>query len=457
MDYIPKPGDHISYFSPDFGTKEYPFIDEIKAGESFTLSVPDFIFFDSDNALSIAAFLNTNDDENSLNDEAYTYVVNSAQLGIDLRFVQFPGTQSCIEQALQFDYYIINESCSPVAANIPYRILVTDEADVLLHEENLLIENILEEGGFHGGSYSMDMQMNTAPLFVTITLEVDGDIDVFNNVSASEFSIPIEIVNEQFLNTFTTEEDLSYNINYETLNPIGQIRTYQGEKFLAVSGDAFSEDNFCSDPFILFDNPLGYNGLNAQLDMCTDLNNKTNPTLKFDLVQFTDDDHGYPDLITCLCRLSIRSANYSFVEYYYGLEEGELNQYSYDLPQGFYGEISLQFYTKSLRNSGFFQGDVILIDNLAITGTTATDDQDLRPQNAVIFPNPTSDILNVRLKKNAVQYSIVNSEGVLIKKDKITSLEEEINLNLLSSGYYILNFNYEDTSRESIPFAHIIR
>jgi len=22
MDYIPKPGDHISYFSPDFGTKE---------------------------------------------------------------------------------------------------------------------------------------------------------------------------------------------------------------------------------------------------------------------------------------------------------------------------------------------------------------------------------------------------------------------------------------------------
>lgn len=80
------------------------------------------------------------------------------------------------------------------------------------------------------------------------------------------------------------------------------------------------------------------------------------------------------------------------------------------------------------RNGGL---SVRCVREAMITNTEEISDEEL-----VIYPNPFTDVINVNLSTGT--YIIINLEGAIVKKGKITP---QIDINQLASGSYFLKIN----------------
>lgn len=112
-------------------------------------------------------------------------------------------------------------------------------------------------------------------------------------------------------------------------------------------------------------------------------------------------------------------------------------------------------YSNASANVDFTIGEVI-ID----TGTDGTNDitqgfhqtnwvflgvEDFAPNyEANIFPNPTSDVLNIKTNSfENVTYMLYNAQGELVIKDKLSGEQTPIQLTQLAPGNYSLTLNSE--------------
>lgn len=89
-------------------------------------------------------------------------------------------------------------------------------------------------------------------------------------------------------------------------------------------------------------------------------------------------------------------------------------------------------------------------------GTLGTNSIDTL-QNTVIYPNPTTDILNVSFDSNRLDYptsySIINILGQTIQTKKIDVKQQlQINVANLAQGMYFLQLVKNGSSRQTIPF-----
>ena len=62
-----------------------------------------------------------------------------------------------------------------------------------------------------------------------------------------------------------------------------------------------------------------------------------------------------------------------------------------------------------------------------------------------VYPNPTSDFINVKSDKKISQVTIVDLSGKMVKQTK----ENLVDLQSLAQGIYIANIKFEDGSSES--------
>lgn len=84
-----------------------------------------------------------------------------------------------------------------------------------------------------------------------------------------------------------------------------------------------------------------------------------------------------------------------------------------------------------------------LIDNLLYTKGTS---QVLNvPENEMVsitmYPNPTSDYLNIKGLTNETTFKIIDSLGRTIESGSVTLTANDINVNSLSKGVYFLMLN----------------
>ena len=110
-------------------------------------------------------------------------------------------------------------------------------------------------------------------------------------------------------------------------------------------------------------------------------------------------------------------------------------------------------YTNSSGSIDFTVGEVVII-----TGTDGATDltqgfhqtnwnfvsiEDHVPSyEAIIFPNPTSDILNIRTSTfENVTYTLYDALGKLVMQDKLSSAQTPIQVNQLAPGAYSLTLN----------------
>ncbi len=451
-DYIPNSFDELVIFSSQ--TINYPLTEIIPAGDTLTIEFNEVLFFDDRGNESISAQLIAATDETLGNNSTFFFVQNEVSSELDFSMFLTTETFSCQDNTLEYDFFIVNESCATLEANEDYKISVySNGGTLLLHEQVFTAATSINPSAAITNTVRINSNLVEQNMPIQFILELEGETNTINNQFETIVLGISETTNEQFTNSFSSISDLSNNIQYFSFNSENLI-SYQGESYFATTGDNFPQ--LCADPFATFSAANGGFGssFQTQINLCLDLSNVPQPALVFDMIQFRDELEDYPDIETSVCKLTIASEDYELNEFIYDLEEGELNNFLYELPDGFKGEVILQFYNSQAQGD-YFTGDVFLLDNLGITGTVATEDEEIKTGFANIYPNPVRDLLNLKLSKEAEQYSVTNAQGKLVKTDKILKTDTEINLQDLNHGYYFLSISYKDNTREIVPFVHL--
>ncbi len=92
------------------------------------------------------------------------------------------------------------------------------------------------------------------------------------------------------------------------------------------------------------------------------------------------------------------------------------------------------------------------------TNWNFVDQEDHTPSfEAIIFPNPTEDFLNIRTSTfENVTYSIYDALGKLILQGKLTTEQTPINTSQLASGYYSVLLSDEEKKLKTFKLAKIL-
>jgi len=110
-------------------------------------------------------------------------------------------------------------------------------------------------------------------------------------------------------------------------------------------------------------------------------------------------------------------------------------------------------YTNSSGSIDFTVGEVVI--NTGTDGATdltqgfhqtnwnfVSAEDHVRGYEAIIFPNPTSDILNIRTSTfENVTYTLYDALGKLVLQDKLSSTQTPIQVSQLAPGAYSLTLN----------------
>jgi hypothetical protein len=119
-------------------------------------------------------------------------------------------------------------------------------------------------------------------------------------------------------------------------------------------------------------------------------------------------------------------------------------------------------YSNANGNIDFTIGEVIIA-----TGTDGTNDitqgfhqtnwnflgvEDFAPNyEAIIFPNPTEDVLNIRTSAfENVTYTLYDAQGKLVMQDKLSAEQTHIQVSQLAPGSYSLELIFEEGNKGSL-------
>lgn len=91
--------------------------------------------------------------------------------------------------------------------------------------------------------------------------------------------------------------------------------------------------------------------------------------------------------------------------------------------------------------SEFYFDNIEVKDNSATLGVSDANAK----SKVVVYPNPTSDFINVKTDKKISQITIVDLSGKMVKQTK----ENLVDVQSLAQGIYIANIKFEDGSSES--------
>lgn len=95
------------------------------------------------------------------------------------------------------------------------------------------------------------------------------------------------------------------------------------------------------------------------------------------------------------------------------------------------------------NNLSVANGDRVTFNNISVKGKTVLAGiPETKPLEFMIFPNPTTHLLQVVHHYNEVSYQLYSIEGKLVKENKLTHFE--INLQDINSGIYFLHLQSEE-------------
>lgn len=103
------------------------------------------------------------------------------------------------------------------------------------------------------------------------------------------------------------------------------------------------------------------------------------------------------------------------------------------------GEVVTETRTSSslIVTQGFHQGNL---------GITSVQNQEL--SSLAVYPNPTSSILTIENPESLeLQFTLTNMEGKLLLQNQLRTSNQEINLENLSQGNYILVFKNKNEQK----------
>lgn len=125
-------------------------------------------------------------------------------------------------------------------------------------------------------------------------------------------------------------------------------------------------------------------------------------------------------------------------------QEGNINwtQFSFDFTAP---ETDLLFFvSKQARNPNTNPNNGCRMDDFSIMKTTTASTQNLVQFNFKLFPNPTSDVLNISALMNIDAIEICNLLGETVLQKTINSESNQLNITNFPKGVYILKATIGD-------------
>lgn len=80
--------------------------------------------------------------------------------------------------------------------------------------------------------------------------------------------------------------------------------------------------------------------------------------------------------------------------------------------------------------------NLLVLDNVVVTGTPSAAGVNENTISASVYPNPASDVLNIKLNENAISVSILGMDGKVISTESVNSNSVAVNVSNLVSGVY---------------------
>jgi len=121
---------------------------------------------------------------------------------------------------------------------------------------------------------------------------------------------------------------------------------------------------------------------------------------------------------------------------------GQLGQTTQDYPVTIIDTTTWCEPLSAVFTGGF--GPLSEVDTCILSFQSAALEDVSEEQHISIYPNPVSDFLHVSVSNDLIgkSYQIVNQFGQVIIKGQIQSLHEKIGIELISNGFYMMNFSH---------------
>ena len=179
-----------------------------------------------------------------------------------------------------------------------------------------------------------------------------------------------------------------------------------------------------------------FSGISASLTACVDLSADDQPTVNFDLIQFTNDDLEFPTPQSSALAVSW-GENDDEIVYLFGQEEGRLVEHEIPLPANFRGPLEFKFLTLTGDDDpqNLFGFDSQLLDNLRFSNMVSSTENEPEEKRILLIPNPASSTVFISSTENVESVRVIDLGGrTVIRKTAKTLLD----VSELVDGYYRL-------------------
>ena len=126
----------------------------------------------------------------------------------------------------------------------------------------------------------------------------------------------------------------------------------------------------------------------------------------------------------------------------------EMSEYSYDLqPLTDSENIIFRFV---FHSDEYVTEEGVVLDNLVIEGNDSLNTTDYELQQIVVYPNPSSDIFNIKMSNiSDFEVSVIDITGKLLFKDLNSNKSSNYSLDMtnFSSGVYFLQIESKNRSK----------
>ena len=396
------------------------------------------------------------DSENSIpNNVQYVdvYRIDQSDNDISLQSVLVSSLTECtIGNLALVGVTLRNNGCSALNSGEIFTLTLDSELGSTVLELDLY--NDLPQGRTRTYYYSEVvtpeiMDIPNSLEYFSATVDIPSDDSQGNNGFEGEVDMKL-ISPRSFYTGFDDYGFLDYtDVRVSSSFMMDTLIEISGNRFYAL---AAKKEHGSYDNCALADDFLNENYFSAEMSICIDTREMSEPVFSFDLMQYRNSASVNPPVnpdFGNIVKVTLDNSYYRPDEIYeelliYGQNEGDIVHYDYPLPESFEGEIIIDVLCLSaneiIPGLHFLQfRDVALFDNFRIyeRGTALTD---FDAFDFLIYPNPTKDQLIIRQRNasDTFSYELFDLSGRRISERQSVTGQAFVNMSANETGLYNL-------------------
>ncbi len=367
---------------------------------------------------------NTFQDQNAINNNDRREVfVTEYDIPDAVLQIQRVGNVICAPDEFILQVEVRNEGCMMIPAGTEMKVdLQISSIDTALV---FTLPNNLNQNNRHRENFNLPISIAENGTF-----QFSGSLDYsdanMNNNSTMGQSLLFKKSPNDYSENFddfdlNNDPDLFLDKSGKTIVRLVQ---YNGEQVLGFSGTSPGSIGISRDCQNLRKILQEHEGYDSKAQICVDMTGMDDPTLSFDLTQFTiENSYNIPKEFSSIFTVSTDDPDFEPIMIM-DQNEGEVVRHTIQLPQDFNGQITLNSFTLfgsivAFAQGNFEQGNVHLLDNIQITNGPTSTAELSENQYINVFPNPAKDVVwfeNKSTEFTDFNIEIYNTLGAKIKE-----------------------------------------